>query len=185
MKLLRQVVAALTLALVSTLSAADHSALAQSDPLRRGHALLIGAWRYTDTRWNSLDNIELELRTLRNGLAPHLRRFPFFLTQLMSSFGQVWILFCVAVVTLQMRAYLFITPGTALPTLAHCTTPTVVLSQVSMRQITKQIQRRFAHELYRWISSGKWSPTYKLVTYCLCSTLALAAMCSDHDLRKR
>ena len=185
MKLLRQVVAALTLALVSTLSAADHSALAQSDPLRRGHALLIGAWRYTDTRWNSLDNIELELRTLRNGLAPHLRRFPFFLTQLMSSFGQVWILFCVAVVTLQMRAYLFITPGTALPKLAHCTTPTVVLSQVSMRHITEQIQRRLARELYRWISSGKWSPTYKLVTYCLCSTLALAALCSDHDLRKR
>jgi len=44
---------------------------AEDDPLRHGHALLIGVWNYTDRNWPRLDDIQLQLEQLRGGLAPH------------------------------------------------------------------------------------------------------------------
>jgi len=47
------------------------SSWAEDDPLRHGHALLIGAWSYMDRNWPRLDDIQLQLEQLRRGLAPH------------------------------------------------------------------------------------------------------------------
>jgi hypothetical protein len=41
------------------------------DPLRHGHALLIGNSHYRDSRWPRLDDIPLQLDALRKGLEPH------------------------------------------------------------------------------------------------------------------
>ena len=47
------------------------AARAQDDPLRHGHALLIGNAHYLDRRWPVLDDVPLQLQQLRNGLAKH------------------------------------------------------------------------------------------------------------------
>jgi uncharacterized caspase-like protein len=44
---------------------------AQEDPLRHGHALIIGTWAYSDARWPPLPDIELQIRQLNSGLASH------------------------------------------------------------------------------------------------------------------
>jgi hypothetical protein len=41
------------------------------DPLRHGHALLIGNSHYADRRWSQLDDIPLQLEALRKGLLRH------------------------------------------------------------------------------------------------------------------
>jgi formylglycine-generating enzyme len=42
-----------------------------SDPLRRGHALLIGNSHYADSDWPQLDDIPLQLEALQTGLKDH------------------------------------------------------------------------------------------------------------------
>jgi hypothetical protein len=41
------------------------------DPLRHGHALLIGNYRYEDRRWPPLDDVPLQLKGLKKGLDDH------------------------------------------------------------------------------------------------------------------
>jgi hypothetical protein len=41
------------------------------DPLRLGHALLIGIYQYEDRRWPTLDDIPLQLAVLKDGLKEH------------------------------------------------------------------------------------------------------------------
>jgi hypothetical protein len=40
----------------------------RADPLRHGHALIIGTWVYSDSRWPRLDDIDLQMQELKNGL---------------------------------------------------------------------------------------------------------------------
>src|SRR5262245_42098465 len=69
----RLLVAALFLALI----AFGHRANAQppraadDDPLRHGHALLIGNSHYQDSRWARLDDVPLQLDALKRGLQTH------------------------------------------------------------------------------------------------------------------
>jgi hypothetical protein len=44
---------------------------ASDDPLRHGHALLIGNSQYQDRRWAPLDDIPAQLRALELALANH------------------------------------------------------------------------------------------------------------------
>ena len=44
---------------------------ASDDPLRHGHALLIGNSHYRDSRWPALDDIPLQIDALREGLQAH------------------------------------------------------------------------------------------------------------------
>ena len=44
---------------------------AEDDPLRHGHALLIGNSHYKDKRWAPLDDVPLQLNQLKNGLEAH------------------------------------------------------------------------------------------------------------------
>lgn len=41
---------------------------AQDDPLRHGHALIIGTWAYNDMRWPRLDDIAPQLKQLKTAL---------------------------------------------------------------------------------------------------------------------
>jgi hypothetical protein len=64
------------LALLVALIAAPQSVNAQAssssaDPLRRGHALLIGISHYADSDWPQLDDIPLQLEALQAGLKDH------------------------------------------------------------------------------------------------------------------
>jgi Caspase domain/Sel1 repeat len=57
---------------VSLLSRADaQGELVSDDPLRHGHALLIGNAHYKDPRWPQLDDVPLQLNALRRGLRDH------------------------------------------------------------------------------------------------------------------
>ena len=63
------------IALVAAISW-HHRAVAQSltasdDPLRRGHALIIGNSTYKDTRWPRLDDVALQVAALEKGLKSH------------------------------------------------------------------------------------------------------------------
>ena len=42
-----------------------------SDPLRHGHALLIGNFHYSDSRWTHLDDVPLQISQLHDALGPH------------------------------------------------------------------------------------------------------------------
>src|SRR5690349_17765428 len=42
---------------------------AEDDPLRHGHALLIGVWAYTGSQWPRLEEIKLQISQLEKGLA--------------------------------------------------------------------------------------------------------------------
>ena len=44
------------------------SAAARDDPLRHGHALLIGTWAYNDPRWPRLDDVSQQLQQLKAAL---------------------------------------------------------------------------------------------------------------------
>jgi hypothetical protein len=57
--------------LISLASIWTASARAQNDPLRHGHALVIGASNYTDKQWPPLNDIGLQIRELQNSLRPH------------------------------------------------------------------------------------------------------------------
>jgi TPR repeat protein len=63
----------LAVLLATALALASGAARAQSpdDPLRHGHALLIGNAHYLDRRWPPLDDVPLELQELSKGLAKH------------------------------------------------------------------------------------------------------------------
>ncbi len=63
----------LAVLLATALALAPGAARAQSpdDPLRHGHALLIGNAHYLDRRWPPLDDVPLELQELSKGLAKH------------------------------------------------------------------------------------------------------------------
>lgn len=41
------------------------------DPLRHGHALLIGITNYQDRHWPFLGDISIQVKALRDGLRPH------------------------------------------------------------------------------------------------------------------
>ncbi len=41
------------------------------DPLKHGHALIIGTWKYSDRRWAQLDDIGLQIQDLQRALKPH------------------------------------------------------------------------------------------------------------------
>jgi hypothetical protein len=41
------------------------------DPLKHGHALLIGITNYQDRHWPFLGDIPLQVRAFQNGLRPH------------------------------------------------------------------------------------------------------------------
>src|SRR5579871_845712 len=43
----------------------------QDDPLRHGHALIIGTWAYSDPRWPRLDDIRLQTAQLEAAFRPH------------------------------------------------------------------------------------------------------------------
>lgn len=58
------------LSLLAALSLAGH-AYAEDDPLRHGHALLIGISEYDDKTWPILEDMPLQLEKLEQGLAAH------------------------------------------------------------------------------------------------------------------
>jgi hypothetical protein len=61
--------------LLATISLPQHADAqvprAPDDPLRHGHALLIGNSLYKDSRWSRLEDIPLQLDALRRGLQSH------------------------------------------------------------------------------------------------------------------
>jgi hypothetical protein len=66
------IMAAVLAAAISSPHHADAQApLASDDPLRHGHALLIGNSRYRDPGWTRLDDIPLQLAQLEKGLKDH------------------------------------------------------------------------------------------------------------------
>jgi hypothetical protein len=66
------VIAALLVAAISSQHRADAQVpQATDDPLRRGHALLIGISRYRDPSWTQLVDIPLQLAQLEKGLKDH------------------------------------------------------------------------------------------------------------------
>jgi hypothetical protein len=66
------VIAALLVAAISSPHRADSQVpQASDDPLRRGHALLIGISRYRDPSWTQLIDIPLQLAQLEKGLKDH------------------------------------------------------------------------------------------------------------------
>jgi TPR repeat protein len=65
-------IAAVLVAAISSLHPTAAQVLsASNDPLRHGHALLIGNSRYSDPRWTRLDDIPLQLGLLEKGLREH------------------------------------------------------------------------------------------------------------------
>ena len=62
------IIAALLLAAVSPLKRAEAQTQVLDDPLRHGHALLIGNSNYKDPRWPQLEDIPLQLDALQGGL---------------------------------------------------------------------------------------------------------------------
>jgi hypothetical protein len=64
-------IAAILSVAISSAERADAQVLQSDDPLRHGHALLIGNSHYRDSRWPQLDDIPLQLDALRKGLEAH------------------------------------------------------------------------------------------------------------------
>src|SRR5262249_41076621 len=64
-------IVALLVAAISSAERTDAQVSQSDDPLRHGHALLIGNSHYRDSRWPQLDDISLQLDALRKGLEPH------------------------------------------------------------------------------------------------------------------
>jgi hypothetical protein len=46
-------------------------AVGQDDPLRHGHALIVGTWEYSDPQWPRLDDVHLQIQQLEVALKPH------------------------------------------------------------------------------------------------------------------
>jgi Caspase domain len=66
------VIAVILIAAISSRQpAAAQTPLAAADPLRHGHALLIGNSHYGDRGWPPLDDIPLQLKQLKEGLEFH------------------------------------------------------------------------------------------------------------------
>ena len=61
----------IALTLLVGLSFHDRTHAQTIDPLRQGHALLIGNSRYRDSGWPRLDDIPLQLSALKKGLESH------------------------------------------------------------------------------------------------------------------
>jgi hypothetical protein len=59
---------AMVVAVISSPHRADAQVPPPDDPLRHGHALLIGNSHYRDSRWPQLDDIPLQLDALQSGL---------------------------------------------------------------------------------------------------------------------
>jgi hypothetical protein len=65
-------IAAILAASISSAERADAQISRTSDdPLRHGHALLIGNSHYRDSRWPALDDIPLQIDALQKGLQAH------------------------------------------------------------------------------------------------------------------
>jgi hypothetical protein len=64
--------AAFLVAVIGTaVRAAAQAATPSDDPLRHGHALLIGNSHYRDPRWAALDDVQLQIQQLKEGLKDH------------------------------------------------------------------------------------------------------------------
>ncbi len=69
--LLHIVALALAAMLWSGLWAEAQTPSASDDPLRHGHALLVGISKYDDRHWSTLDDVPLQIEELKRGLQGH------------------------------------------------------------------------------------------------------------------